>query len=137
MRSNLKTFDTIRLYKSWTIFGDFYWFFHFLNLNSNLNLGGSYCWVPLPYPAVTAVTAVYRAAPSGKKTLLPTATATLRGVRTACSTPSAAPLSACLTTSALGRLTLSAWPRSGHASQPRHGYHAVRRPLVLGNKKKN
>jgi hypothetical protein len=41
-------------------------FFIFLNLNSNLNWG-FYRWVPLPYPAVTAVTAVYRAVPSGKK----------------------------------------------------------------------
>jgi hypothetical protein len=42
-------------------------FFIFLNLNSNLNFKGSYRWVPLPYPAVGAVTAVNRAVPSGKK----------------------------------------------------------------------
>jgi hypothetical protein len=30
MYSNLKTFDTIRFYKSWTILGSFYRFFHFL-----------------------------------------------------------------------------------------------------------
>jgi hypothetical protein len=67
MRSNLKTFDTIRLYKSWTIFGDFYWFFHFFEFKFKFE-GGFYRWVPLPYPSVTAVTAVYRAVPSGKKT---------------------------------------------------------------------
>jgi hypothetical protein len=49
MHSNLKTFNTIKLYKSWTIFGDFYWFFHFLNSNSNLkNRSGCYRAVPLP-----------------------------------------------------------------------------------------
>jgi hypothetical protein len=43
----------------------------FIFLNSNLNFGaGSYRWVPLPYPAVGAVTAVSRAVTSGKKTLL-------------------------------------------------------------------
>jgi hypothetical protein len=45
-------------------------FFHFLNSNSNLNFwAGSTGWVPLPYQAVAAVTAVYRAVTDGKKSL--------------------------------------------------------------------
>jgi hypothetical protein len=55
MRSNLKTFDTIWLYKSWTIF---WWFF---------GRGVSTAGYRYRTPAVTAVTAVYRAVPSGKK----------------------------------------------------------------------
>jgi hypothetical protein len=40
-------------------------------LNSNLNFGtGCYRWVALPYPAVAAVTAVYHAVTTGKKTLV-------------------------------------------------------------------
>jgi hypothetical protein len=43
-------------------------FFIFLNLNSNLNFGGvSTARYRYRTPAVTAVTAVYRAVPSGKK----------------------------------------------------------------------
>jgi hypothetical protein len=43
-------------------------FFIFLNLNSNLNFGGVYtARYRYRTPAVTAVTAVYRAVPSGKK----------------------------------------------------------------------
>jgi hypothetical protein len=44
-------------------------FFIFLNLNSNLNLGGAVSTAGYRYrtPAVTAVTTVYRAVPSGKK----------------------------------------------------------------------
>jgi hypothetical protein len=43
-------------------------FFHFFNSNSNLNFcTGCYRWGPLPYPAVAAVTAVYRAVTDGKK----------------------------------------------------------------------
>jgi hypothetical protein len=49
------------------IFIDFFIFFEFKFKFEFL--GGFYSWVPLPYPAVTAVTAVYRAVPSGKKTL--------------------------------------------------------------------
>jgi hypothetical protein len=42
--------------------------FSFFNSNSNLNFGaGSYRWVPLPYPAVGAVTTVSRAVTNGKK----------------------------------------------------------------------
>jgi hypothetical protein len=42
--------------------------FFIFNSNSNLNFGaGSYRWVPLPYPAVGAVTAVSRAVTNGKK----------------------------------------------------------------------
>jgi hypothetical protein len=40
-----------------------------LNLNSNLNWGVSTAGYRYRTPAVTAVTAVYRAVPSGKKTL--------------------------------------------------------------------
>jgi hypothetical protein len=51
------------------IFIDFFIF----NSNSNLNFRtGCYRWVPLPYPAVAAVTAVYRAVTTGKKTQPPT-----------------------------------------------------------------
>jgi hypothetical protein len=43
-------------------------FFIFLNSNSNLKFGTScYRSVPLPYPAVTTFTAVYRAVTDGKK----------------------------------------------------------------------
>jgi hypothetical protein len=42
-------------------------FFIFLNLNSNLNLGGSTAGYRYRTPGVTAVTVVYRAVPSGKK----------------------------------------------------------------------
>jgi hypothetical protein len=49
-------------------------FFKFLNLNSNLNLRGvSTAGYRYRTPAVTAVTAVYRAVPSGKKTPGPVA----------------------------------------------------------------
>jgi hypothetical protein len=50
MHSNLKTLNTIRLYKSWTIFLRFFIdFSFFLNSNSNLkNPSGFYRAVPLP-----------------------------------------------------------------------------------------
>jgi hypothetical protein len=42
--------------------------FSFFNSNSNLNFStGCYRWVPLPYPAVVAVTAVYGAVTTGRK----------------------------------------------------------------------
>jgi hypothetical protein len=58
-------------------------FFHFFNSNSNLNFGtGCYRWVPLPYPAVAAVTAVYRAVTNGKKNPGETANARAASART-------------------------------------------------------
>jgi hypothetical protein len=72
MHSNLKTFNTIKLYKSWTIFWRFLLIFSFFWIQIQIWNLAPIVTARYRYrtPAVTTVTAVYRAVTNGKKNLV-------------------------------------------------------------------